>query len=144
MFLSFVDSGFIMPMTEDTGGHIVFVLFIWNFTFARNFWMVDNRIFILQMRIPCEKTFIVVQKILILWTWPLNLVYTLKNYIKWGLIDTVFFESLILINCKSHSATLPYRRDVRIHHHVICIIIITLREKISCHAWQLNNKVTNF
>ena len=44
-----------------------------------NFWTKRDRAFILQVGIPCGKTFLFVPKVLTLWPWPWLLTYFSKN-----------------------------------------------------------------
>ena len=69
---------FYAPKIKDQG-HIVFVLSLWNFNLANNFWTVSAKAFIFHMNIPCNKTFPLVPLLLTLWSWPCSLTHFKKK-----------------------------------------------------------------
>ena len=69
---------FYAPKIKDQG-HIVFVLSLWNFNLANNFWTVSAKAFIFHMNIPCNKTFPLVPLLLTLWSWPCSLTHLKKK-----------------------------------------------------------------
>ena len=71
---------FLCPHIEDRGGycfcpvcHSVILSLcppLWNFNLANNFWTVSARALLLQLNIPCDKTFPWILLFLTLWPWP--------------------------------------------------------------------------